>query len=98
MQTRKDNVVEDFHGTLVADPYRWLENSGDPEVAEWVEKQNEVTQVFLEPVETREAIQARLLELWNYPRTNLPRKFGSWYFTPTTAASRTSRCSTAKRA
>ena len=80
MQTRKDNVVDDFHGTLVADPYRWLENSGDPEVAEWVEKQNEVTQVFLEPVETREAIQARLLELWNYPRTNLPRKFGSWYF------------------
>lgn len=39
MQTRKENVVDNFHGTLVADPYRWLENSGDPEVAAWVARQ-----------------------------------------------------------
>jgi prolyl oligopeptidase len=80
MQTRKENVVDNFHGTLVADPYRWLENSGDPEVAAWVARQNELTEEFLSPGDPRPAIKERLLELWDYPRTQLPRRAGSWYF------------------
>lgn len=81
MQTRKENVVENFHGTLVTDPYRWLENNTDPEVQEWVQKQNELTEEFLSSgVDSRAAIRQRLLELWNFPRINLPRKMGPWYF------------------
>lgn len=80
MQTRKVDVVENFHGTWVADPYRWLENSRDPEVREWVDRQNERTEEFLKTPERRPAIKERLAELWDYPRTFLPRKAGSWYF------------------
>ena len=98
MQTKKVNVVEDYHGTPVADPYRWLEDSGDPEVQVWVERQNALTEAFLQGEDPRPAIKARLQELWNYPRTQLPRRAGSWIFLKRTAASRTSRCSTANGA
>ncbi|HOQ73324.1 MAG TPA: prolyl oligopeptidase family serine peptidase [Limnochordia bacterium] len=80
MQTKKVNVVEDYHGTPVADPYRWLEDSGDPEVQVWVERQNALTEAFLQGEDPRPAIKARLQELWNYPRTQLPRRAGSWIF------------------
>lgn len=80
MQTRKVAVVDNFHGTLVADPYRWLENSKDPEVAQWVERQNALTEEFLSSDDPRPAIRRRLQELWDYPRTQLPRQAGAWYF------------------
>lgn len=80
MQTRKENIIDNFHGTLVSDPYRWLENSGDPEVQEWVAKQNELTQRFLAEDDFRPLLKKRLEELWNYPRTQLPRRVGPWYF------------------
>src|SRR5690554_3314587 len=80
MQTRKENIVDNFHGTLVPDPYRWLENSGDPEVQEWVAKQNARTENFLTEDDIRPELKKRLEELWNYPRTQLPRRVGPWYF------------------
>ncbi|HPT83450.1 MAG TPA: prolyl oligopeptidase family serine peptidase [Limnochordia bacterium] len=80
MHTRKVDVIDDFHGTLVADPYRWLENSQEPEVQEWVSRQNELTAQFLSTTDVRQAIKARLQELWDYPRTFLPRQAGPWFF------------------
>lgn len=79
MKTRKDNTVDNFHGTLVADPYRWLENS-DSEVEAWVAKQHELTEEFFEPVDPREDLKKRLTELWDYPRAFVPSKVGPWYF------------------
>jgi prolyl oligopeptidase len=75
-RTRKDDVVDDYHGTRIADPYRWLEDQDGNEVVQWVAAQNKVTRAFLDAVPERAAIRARLQELWNYPRWGAPRKAG----------------------
>ena len=80
MITRKDSTVDDFHGTLVKDPYRWLENSEDSEVQAWIANQNERTEEFLSSLNMRPGLKKRLFELWDYPRLSLPLKVGSWYF------------------
>lgn len=77
--TRTVDVVENYHGTEVADPYRWLEEETD-EVAEWVAAQNRQTQAFLSGVPAREAIRERLTALWNFPRQSIPVKAGGRYF------------------
>lgn len=80
--TRKSDVVDTYHGTKVEDPYRWLENDvrTDKEVAEWVERQNEVTQAYLESIPQREAIRKRITDLWNYEKFSAPFKAGGQYF------------------
>ena len=71
-----------YHGTVVADPYRWLEDDvrESDAVKQWVDRQNEVTFAYLETIEERETIRARLEELWNFERYGLPRKVGGRYF------------------
>ena len=73
---------DEYHGTRVADPYRWLEDDvrKSAAVAEWVEAQNEVTFGYLESIPEREAIRRRLTELWNYERLDTPWKAGGRYF------------------
>jgi prolyl oligopeptidase len=78
--TRKDNVVDNFHGTEVADPYRWLEDADAPEVLEWVGEQNKVTSEFLDAIPQKEAIKDRLTQLWDYPKFSAPVKYGNYYF------------------
>jgi prolyl oligopeptidase len=77
---RMDDVVENYHGTPVADPYRWLEDTTAPETQAWVAAQQRLTQAFLENIPARELIKARLSELWNYPRLSVPFKAGTRYF------------------
>ena len=79
--TRKVEQVDDYHGTKVADPYRWLENDVrvDAEVAAWVSAQNKVTDAFLASIPERDAIRARLEKLFDYPRYSAPSKQGSRY-------------------
>lgn len=79
MKTRKDNIIENFHGTLVADPYRWLE-ADDPEVEAWVDAQHERTAEFFASRDPRADLKQRLTELWDYPRAFVPTKVGPWYF------------------
>lgn len=71
-----------YHGTVVADPYRWLEDDvrESDAVKQWVDRQNEVTFAYLEAIEEREPIRARLEELWNFERYGLPREEGGRYF------------------
>ena len=78
--TRKGDWVEDFHGTSVADPYRWLEDPNSPETQVWVAAQNELTFSFLHAIPARERIKARLTELWDYPKYGGARKEGDRYF------------------
>jgi prolyl oligopeptidase len=75
-----DTVIDDYHGTKVADPYRWLEDDNSTETAAWVAAQNKVTFGFLATIPQRAQIGARLRELWNYERFGLPRKEGGRYF------------------
>src|SRR3984957_15555986 len=66
--TAKTNQVDDYHGTLVADPYRWLEDDNSAATKAWVEAENKVTFGYLETIPQRAAIKQRLTTLWNYER------------------------------
>ncbi len=77
---RTGNDVDDYHGEPVSDPYRWLENTDDPETAGWIKSQNELTEGFLSAVPAREAIRARLTELWDYPKYGVPFERGGRWF------------------
>jgi prolyl oligopeptidase len=68
----KGDVVDDFGGTKVADPYRWMESLDSQEVAGWVAASNAVTEPYLKSLPLREPFNKRLTELWNYPRVGLP--------------------------
>lgn len=78
--TPRGEVVDDYFGTSVADPYRWLEDDNAPEVAAWVEAENAVTQDYLSQIPFRGAIRERLTELWNYPKLGAPSKHGDYYY------------------
>lgn len=77
---RTVNTVDDFHGTKVADPYRWMENEEDPELKQWIEEQNALTSGYLQGVPARDVFKKRLTELWNYPRFSVPFRRGNRYF------------------
>lgn len=76
---RDDAIVDDFHGTRVPDPYRALEIADAPATVAWVDAQNKLTVDFVAGP-AREAIRARLTEVWNYPRYSVPRHRGGRYF------------------
>lgn len=77
--TRMVDVVDDYHGRKVSDPYRWLEDTESAETADWIAAQNEVTQQYLQSLRSREPMRAKLEKLWNYERYGLPAKKGSIY-------------------
>jgi len=75
-ETKKGEVVEDYFGTKVPDPYRWLEDDNAPEVAAWVEAENKVTFGYLDKIPYRAQIRKRLEKLLNYPRISAPTRRG----------------------
>src|SRR6266513_1270339 len=78
--TRTTNVVDDYHGVKVADPYRWLEDDNSPETKAWVEAENKVTFAYLQSIPELPTLRARLTKLWNYERYGVPFKEGGRYF------------------
>lgn len=74
------DVVDDYHGVLVRDPYRWLEDPESPETLAWVAAQNELTFGLLRQVPVREAIESHLTEIWDYPKYGLPWRRGKHTF------------------
>ena len=80
-ETRKDTtVVDDYFGTKVKDPYRWLEDDRSEETAAWVKAENEVTQDYVSQIPYRNAVRERLTELYDYPKYGAPSKEGEYYF------------------
>lgn len=79
-ETRRSDQVDDYHGTSVADPYRWLEDPDSDESREWIEAQNELTEKYLSRIPEREHIQKRLTSLWDYERFGIPTARGGKYF------------------
>ena len=78
---RKSDVVDDYHGTRVPDPYRWLEDPDSPESRAWIEAQNRLTAAYLAEIPARATIRERLTKLWNYPKYGAPfRKAGRYFF------------------
>lgn len=82
----KGTVVDDYHGTKVADPYRWMEEADEPgskiwpKVSSWIEAENKITFGYLESVPQRGAIKDRLTGLWNYEKFTAPSHEGGHYF------------------
>jgi len=70
--------VDDYHGTKIADPFRWLEDDTASSVKAWVTAQNAVTFGYLNQIPYRAALLARLKELSNYPRVSAPARRRGW--------------------
>src|SRR5262245_31625081 len=78
--TRKVEHVDSYHGTKVADPYRWLEDDNSAETAKWVEEQNKVTFSYLEKISYRAKLKDRLARLYDYPKYSAPFRKGDNFF------------------
>jgi prolyl oligopeptidase len=79
-KTEKVNVTDNYFGTLIADPYRWLENDTALKVKQWITAQNKVTNAYLDQIPFRSAIKKTLEDTWNYARETAPIKAGDYYF------------------
>ncbi len=77
---RRSDQVDDYHGTRVADPYRWLEDVDAPQTREWIEAENGLTAAYLAQIPARDTLRRRLTRLWNYPRYGTPFHKGGRYF------------------
>ena len=77
---RKSDQIDDYHGTKVADPYRWLEDLDSVETRNWVEAENKLSFGFLASIPARNTIKERLTKLWNYEKYGIPFKEGNRYF------------------
>jgi prolyl oligopeptidase len=78
--TARVEASDTYFGTKVADPYRWLENLDSPEVQAWVRSQNALSEPRLAELPARPWLEARLTQLWNYERYDVPVKRGGRYF------------------
>jgi prolyl oligopeptidase len=78
--SKKEDVKDTYFGTVVEDPYRWLENDTSAETAEWVKAENKLTFSYLAKLPYRAEIRKRLTELWDYPKFGTPFKEAGKYF------------------
>ena len=76
----KTDHVDDYHGTRVADPYRWLEDANSEQTGAWVEAENKVTFGYLRKLPSWEPIHERVSKLWDYEKYGVPYKEGGRYF------------------
>jgi prolyl oligopeptidase len=77
---RKGDVVDDYAGTKVVDPYRWMEDLNSPELKSWIDAENAVTFAYLDRLPLRNELKTRITALWDYPKVGLPRYEGRRWF------------------
>ena len=76
----KDGTVDEYFGTRVADPYRWLENDTSAQTAAWVEAENKVTNAYFKAIPFRQKLLKRLQQVVNYDTSTSPyKRHGKWY-------------------
>ncbi len=78
--TKKISQADDYFGTIVSDPYRWLEDDNSKETIEWVKEENNITNAYLSKIPFRDKVKERLTQLWNFPKSSTPFKGGKNYF------------------
>ncbi len=79
-KTKESSQADDFFGTTVKDPYRWLEDDRSKETGAWVKEQNAYTQNYLQAIPGTEKIKAKLTELWNYEKYSAPFVEGGYTY------------------
>ena len=77
---RTVDVSDDYHGTRVADPYRWLEDPTSAGYQEWISEENALTERFFSTIPDRGALRTRLTALWDYERFGVPVREGEEIF------------------
>ena len=87
--TRRSDVVDEYFGTKVADPYRWMEELDSPELKQWVESQNDLSFKYLSGLPARDELKARITELWSYSTVTPPQyEGGHWFYSRNTGLQR----------
>jgi prolyl oligopeptidase len=79
-ETKKGNVVDEYFGEKVADPYRWLEDDMSDETAQWVKAENDVTFSYLKNIPYRDELKTTLEKLMNYEKVTAPFKEGEYTY------------------
>jgi prolyl oligopeptidase len=79
-ETRQSDTADTYFDTLIADPYRWLEDDRSSETGNWVERQNETTQSYLSGIPYRGELKRRLEQLWDYEKLSSPFKEGDFTY------------------
>lgn len=79
-QAKKTDQIDDYHGTKVLDPYRWLEEIDSNDSRSWIDAENQLTKDYLTNIPQRDAIKNRLTKLWNHEKYSAPFKAGKHYF------------------
>ncbi|GAB3687182.1 prolyl oligopeptidase family serine peptidase [Spirosoma flavus] len=79
-KARKTDQVDTYHGTQVADPYRWMEDDRSAETADWVKAENKVTFDYLAQIPYRKQIEKRLEQIYDYPKYSAPSRKGEWFY------------------
>ena len=88
-QARKTDTRDNYFGTSVADPYRWMEELNSAELKQWIDAENALTTTFLDALPVRDALKTRITELYNYPRVSIPRyEGGRWFYSRNTGLQR----------
>ncbi|MBK7393058.1 MAG: S9 family peptidase [Chloracidobacterium sp.] len=77
---RRGDQVDNFHGTSVADPYRWMEDTETAEMKSWIDAENKITDAYIQSVPQRAKIKDRLTELTNYERFGAPAKIADGFY------------------
>jgi len=79
--TRRENVIDDYHGTKVADPYRWLEDDTAPDVKEWIKGQDDYFDAYMNGFPARQGFKERLTKLMHFARASSPKFVEGVYYT-----------------
>src|SRR6476659_1838864 len=77
---KESDQSDDYFGTIVKDPYRWLEDDNSEATRDWVKLENKVTQDYLSNIFFRTKVKQRLEQMWNYPKYSSPFKEGEYYY------------------
>jgi prolyl oligopeptidase len=80
LNTAKDSTVDNYFGTKIADPYRWLENDNSTETKTWVDAENTITQNYLNTIPFKNQVHEELTKMWNYEKYSNPFKQGNYYY------------------
>jgi len=76
----RQGAVDEYHGTNIADPYRWLEDLSDPETQAWIAEQKNRTNTYFQTLPGFQQILAELTAIWDYPKYTVPEKHAERYF------------------
>ena len=79
-KTRVDNVTDEYFGTKVSDPYRWLEDDRSEETSLWVKAENSVTENYFSKIPFKNKIEKRYEKLINYEKFSAPEAHGEYYY------------------